>query len=91
MAELNELFTGAPVKKSPARPTRKADTQRAESDILREARKREEDAAYAHKKEANCGGVLESVERACKGNKYLEAMILGDILNSPKFKNCIKK
>lgn len=90
MAELNELFTGAPVKKSPARPTRKADTQRAESVIPRDEKKQGEDAAYAHKKEANCGGVLESVERSCNGNKYLEAMILGDILNSPKFKKSIK-
>ena len=95
MAQLDELFTGASVKKPLSRPTRKTLDKRVEMDAARRkpprAEQREDDEAYAHKTDANCGGVLESVENACNGNRYLEAMILGDILNSPKFKNSIKK
>lgn len=36
--------------------------------------------------EPECSGVLETVEKACNGNRYLEAMVLGEILNEPRFK-----
>ena len=29
--------------------------------------------------------VLRNIEAACHGNRYLEAMVLGEILNSPRF------
>lgn len=42
-------------------------------------------------KEPQCSGVLESVSNACNGNRYLEAMILGEILNKPRFKGLYRR
>lgn len=31
--------------------------------------------------------LLRNVDRACGGNRYLEGMVLGEILNTPRFKS----
>ena len=51
----------------------------------------EQDEAYAIKQEPKGDILLQNVERACGGNRYLEAMVLGEILNSPRFKSGPKK
>lgn len=30
---------------------------------------------------------FDNINKICNGNKYLEGMIVGDLLNSPRFKN----
>ena len=49
------------------------------------------DEAYEIKAEENKDVLLENVERACSGNRYLEAMVLGEIVNSPRFKDRYKR
>lgn len=51
----------------------------------------EQDEAYAINQEPKGDILLQNVERACGGNRYLEAMVLGEILNSPRFKSGPKR
>ena len=45
------------------------------------------DEAYEIKAEPKGDVLLQNVERACGGNRYLEAMVLGESLNAPRFKS----
>lgn len=99
----DELFTGTnvvPVKPNAAAterkrpqksvPPKKADTSapRGEKPTAARLNKTSDDPKI---KEPQCSGVLESVSNACNGNRYLEAMILGEILNKPRFKGLYRR
>ena len=101
----DELFTGTgvvPVKpnatatergrEKPRKPVppKKADTSapRGEKPTEAQVKKASDDPKI---KEPQCSGVLESVSNACNGNRYLEAMILGEILNKPRFKGLYRR
>ena len=98
MANNNDLFgfsgvqstPQAPVRTRPApkpapkKPTKKPVVTEPEGPKPTERVKTE-----AEKEEAPHSGedvVLQNVEAACHGNRYLEAMILGEILNTPRFR-----
>ena len=67
-------------KTPPTRPLQEGEG----SDVCAVAHPIEPDA-YAFSAEEK-DVLLKNVERACNGNRYLEGMVLGEILNSPRFK-----
>lgn len=78
----DELFTGKPKSKKPA-PTLKVEPLgEGEGRDVRQIET--PPARKAEAVEPREDVVLKNIENACGGNRYLEAMILGEILNAPK-------
>ena len=74
-----------PQKKQPAKEQPKPLAEGEGTDVC--VMHHEQDEAYAIKTEPKGDVLLQNVERACGGNRYLEGMVLGEILNAPRFKS----
>lgn len=70
-------------KPSPKKKEEKTSLGEGEGSVVRQITPKEEKKPVVAPKE---DVLLKNVENACGGNRYLEAMILGEILNSPKFR-----
>lgn len=94
---LDELFTG--VKNKATFDNKKsAGTSKGIKDLnrssikteikstLKPRIKREKDEITAGEISSTDSTVIDNISKACNGNKYLESIILGELLNSPKFK-----
>ena len=97
MAYNNDLFGFSGVQSTPSTPARprpapKPVKKPPKKPVLteQEGPKKEERIQTEPVKETpsedNGDVVLKNVEAACHGNRYLEAMILGEILNTPRFR-----
>lgn len=95
---MDELFTGGraqnarPTKPVQVKPQKKPSKPLAEGEgsdvcVMPHVHEKENADAYAMKKEGGSETLLKNVERACNENRYLEGMVLGEILNTPKFKS----
>ena len=87
----DELFIGRQPAKKPATSVKKSPAVKKQtplqegegSDVCIIPHKKEKDV-YAEKTEKNEDVLIKNVERACGGNKYLESMIIGEIINTPR-------
>ena len=78
-----ERRPAAPQRPRPKKPTAEPKEAKAPEEPKR-VRPAEPAAAETVTTEG-AEAVLRNIEAACNGNRYLEAMILGEILNSPRF------